>query len=380
MRRGSGNTQGSLATVAVLVVLLSTIGLAGLGLAPRASTASHVAAPTHSFAPAAVARPLIGNVSAQVTITNSPGAYVLLPYPINWSIAVTNGSISPSTTWMSVAVADITGSGTCVQAGTCPVIANVSVSNLVQTGTTAYTYTLTTADVTANGPLPEDQFLISVWVTINNTASNMTFGSGIERFLVPGAPSGGFVAPLASGQLSTGNVTIGINYTGSYISGATVSVYQGTSTTGSLVFSGGVFAPGSGEHVVIAASVWYVSAAGSYLGVLTLNSPYGAYSFYTNWTVVPAGVTVYQNSSSYQNQTLIPGLSPAAGGTLLLVVGLIVGIVVAMALGRMVWGGAKAAPAQPWQAKPATNECSVCHQTFATEAELKEHAKTAHGM
>ncbi len=381
MRRGIGYTHGSLATVALLVVLLGTIGLAGLSVAPRSSAGTfQLAAPSHEIQAAALPQPAVGPVSALVTITNAPGAYVLLPYAVNWSIVVTNGSVTKGSTWMSVAVADITGSGVCVQAQTCPIVSNQSVTSLVQTGTTSYSFSLTTANLTVNGPLPQDQFLISVWVTINNTVSNATFGAGIERFIVPSTPNGGFVAPLSGASLSTGNVTIGINYTGAYVSGAQVTVYQGTSASGSLVYSGGVFAPGSGEHVVIAASPWYVSVAGSYFAVLTLTSPYGTYSFTTSWTVVAAGQTIYQNSSSYQNQTLIPGLSPAVGGTVLLVVGLIVGIVVAMALGRMVWGGAKATPAQPWQAKPTTNECSVCHQSFATEAELKEHAKTAHGM
>ncbi|HXQ94334.1 MAG TPA: hypothetical protein VN864_04100, partial [Thermoplasmata archaeon] len=64
---------------------------------------------------------------------------------------------------------------------------------------------------------------------------------------------------------------------------------------------------------------------------------------------------------------------------LLLVVGLIIGMIVALALGRAMWGTPKTTPAQAWQSKP-TNECSVCHQTFATDAELKEHQKSAHGM
>ena len=384
MRRGFGSTHGSLATVALLVVLLTTIGIAGLTAAPRANVAqNHVTGVPHSAAPAVVAaapKPAVGPVSVVITITNNPSAYIMLPWALNWSMTITNGSVATGTTWMSVSVSDVTGSGVCVQAATCPVIYNQSVP--VVTGTTSYSYTLTAFNVTVAGtkPLTQDEFLIAAWVTANNTVSNLTFGSSVERFIVPGAITGGFVAPNLNSAVSTGNVTVGINYTGSYVSGATVQIFSGTTTAGALVFSQGVFAPGVGAHTVIAASVWFVSVPGTYHGLLTVSAPYGSWHFQTNWTVIAAGTTIYQNSSSWQNQTLIPGLSPAVGGTVLLVVGLLVGIIVAMALGRMVWGGSKATPAQPWQAKPATNECSVCHQTFATEAELKDHAKTAHGM
>lgn len=386
MRRGFANGSGSHATVALLVVLIATIGLAGMALPLRGMGVSHATLSTPARASGAATEVLpvaLGPVDAQITITNAPGTFAVFPYTLNWSIAVTNGSIAPGSTWMAVSLADVTGSGVCVQAGTCPVGYNQSVTDMVASGVTTYSYTITSANVSLQTAVTIDEYLLQVWVTLNNTVTNSTFGSSIERFLVPALPGAGFVAPLpGGGDVSTGNVTVGVNYTGSFIQGATVSIYQGTSSSDPLVFSAGVFAPGPGAHTVIAQSSWYVSTPGQYLVSLQLQAPYAqkTWTFTMTLNVIPAGQTVYENSSSYHNSSLIPGLSPAVGGTVLLVVGLIVGIVVAMALGRMVWGGAKATPAQPWQAKPAGNECSVCHQSFATEAELKEHSKTAHGM
>ena len=381
MRRAVKSKFGNLATVGILLALMASIGVAGLSLSM--ATVGHGGSYQSRGAPAMVA-PSVGPVSAQVTITNAPAAYVLLPAAVTWSVNVTNGSIAPGSTWMSVGINDVTSSGRCVQRDNCPLVANLSATDLVASGVTSYSYTLTAANLTAGGynggVLPSDQFQIQVYVTINNTVSNSTFRAAIERFIVPAPPVGGFVAPLPGGALSTGNVTVGINYTGSYVNGATVTIYQGTDAKGALVYSQGVFVPGVGQHIVIANSVWYVSQPGSYFAVLNITTPYGYYLFTSAWTVVPAGLTVYQNASSYQNASIIPGLSPAVGGTVLLVVGLLVGMIVALALGRAMWGGAKPAAAQPWQAKSATNECSVCHQTFATEAELKEHSKSAHGM
>jgi hypothetical protein len=100
---------------------------------------------------------------------------------------------------------------------------------------------------------------------------------------------------------------------------------------------------------------------------------------------------------------VIPGLSGASAGTLLLLVGLIIGMIVAFVLGRAVWGGrSSTTPPQQWQGKEGegaaagagagagaggggaaaagTNVCSVCGKSFATPEELSAHASSEHGM
>ena len=389
MRLASVKRHGNLATIALVVLTLVTAGLVGLGWSSPSVSVGHSTLVSHSSGAVPLAArqasvgPSAGEVGATVAITNTVQPYEVLPWALTWTVTVVNGTISTSNTWMSVSVNDITGSGHCVQNHNCPLVANLSANGTWGSGT-PYTTTITTALLTAGGynggVLPSDQFLVNVWVTINNGVNNATFGGTREAFLVSVLPQGSFVAPLSGGALSTGNITIGVNYSGSYINGASVTIYQGTDTTGKIVYSQGVFVPGTGLHVVIANTIWYVPVAGSYYAVLNLSAPYGVTLFHTTLTVVPAGSTIYQNYSSWHNSSLPYGLSGQVYGSALLVIGLLVGAVLALALGRAVWGGTKPAPAQAWQAKPATNECSVCHQTFATDAELKEHTKSAHGM
>ena len=108
--------------------------------------------------------------------------------------------------------------------------------------------------------------------------------------------------------------------------------------------------------------------------------------------MITAGTTVYVNSSSYHNDSLLKGYSASEIATLLLVVGLIIGMVVALLLGRMVWGGQESKPPTPWASKTTTtesatggksalkpNECPICHQQFASPAELADHQTKAHG-
>ena len=391
MRRASIQRFGTLTTVALLVVTIVTAGLAGFGYSARATAgglnagAGHFGATTLAVPAHLGAKPIpqAGEVNATVIITNAPTAYWLLPYTLSWTITPVNITIGPTNTWMSVSVSDITGSGHCVQNHNCPLVANLSANASVASGVTAYSMSITNDALTAGGynggVLPSDQFLLQVWVALNNGVNNITTGAARQPFLVPGNPVGGFVAPLPGAALSTGNVTLGVNYTGSYIRGATITVYEGTDASGKVVYQQGVFIPGSGLRIAISNVIWYVATAGTYFETLNISTPFGAFIFSQTLTVVPAGITVYQNQSSWSNQSIWGGVAPGTVAALLLVVGLVIGMIVALALGRSMWGSPKPAPAQAWQAK-STNECSVCHQTFATDAELKDHQKTAHGM
>jgi len=404
MRRATGKSFGTLATVALLVAVVATIGLMGLGLAPRAVASGHTTGLGHAAFGSANAAPLVahaapsvGNVSAAVAFTSSFGNYIPMPFNLSFSATVTNGptEMNSTNTWVNIEIRDVASicRGGYGLTHNCPTVVNISLNSSVTAGSTSWSHEVTRGDLLAtqfritcpNAPctyastLPDDQYQILAWVTINNGVSNATFGTETTGYLITSSQDATLLSPSPLSSISTGNVTVGINYSGSYLGGVNITIYQGTDTTGKVVYTQGLFVPGAGEHVVVASTVWYATTPGSYLAVISVTAPYGTSTFPTPLTVIPAGQTVFQNSSSYTNSSLIPGLSPAVGGTLLLVIGLIVGMIVALALGRAMWGGMKPAPAQPWQAK-ASNECSVCHQSFATEAELKDHQKTAHGM
>lgn len=380
-----------MATVAALVVTLLVLMGAGLAMGPAAPRSSTTGAhPTLAGVAAPAARPSAGNVSATLSFQTTVPLYEILPFHVGFNVSVTNATISSSNTWVTLAIKDValvpnavTGVGECTSVfalAPCPTVGNISLNSSVGAGTTSYTATVTAAALAGYGPLPEDQYLIQPYVTINNGVNNGTFGAQAEAYIVTGPPTAQFVAPLPNSALSTGNVTFVVEYGGSYLNGANVSVYRINGANRSLVYVQGVFAPGSGNRTVGVTTAWFVSVPGDYQEVLTVTAPYTTATFLLNLTVVPAGSNSYLNQTVYNNDTLFPGLGGAASGTILLVVGLIVGLVTAMVLGRMMWaGGAKAAPAQPWSAAKA-NECSVCHQTFDTEDAMKEHQKTAHGM
>ncbi len=425
MRRVLGDRFATIATVAVFLLSVLSVFGAALAFGPTAqATVSHpgasasvpLAAPVPRAAPSAASpHPAVGLGAVSVAITSTVAGYQTLPFNLSFSLTLTNATVCKSycypsnpnstvqNTFLNVEVRDVATicQGILGLFVNCPTVANISLNSSVSNGTTSYTaYIDDNALLTPQfrnvvcpnifgygapcsyngGVLPNDQYQIFVWASVNNTVNTATAVVETTSYLVTTPLSGQWLSPSPLGAVSTGNVSVAISYQGSYVSGATVTIYQGTTATGPVVYSQSVFAPGVGQHTVVAAAVWSVPTPGTYYGLLNVSGPSGYKVTPATFTVLPAGITVYQNSSHYQNATLIPGFAPAVGGTVLLVVGLIVGMVIALLLGRMMWAGAKpSASPQPWQATK-TNECSVCHQSFASEAELKEHAKSAHGI
>ncbi len=425
MRRVLGDRFATIATVAVfLLSALSVIGASAAFGPSSQARVGHVgavagssgAAPlTTAAVPRALPHPSVGPGSVSVAMTSTVAGYQTVPFNLSFSLTLTNATVCKSycypanpnstvqNTFISVEVRDVATicQGILGLFVNCPTVANISLNSSVANGTTSYTaYIDDNALLTPQfrnvvcpnifgygapcsyngGVLPNDQYQIFIWVSVNNTVNNASAAVETTSYLVTTPLGGQWLSPSPLGAVSTGNVSVAIQYQGSYVSTVSATIYQGTSASGPVVYTQSVFAPGVGQHTVVAAAVWSVPTPGSYYGLLNVSGPSGYKLITATFTVLPAGITVYQNSSHYENATLIPGFSPAVGGTVLLVVGLIVGMVVALLLGRMMWAGAKpSASPQPWQAAKA-NECSVCHQSFASEAELKEHAKSAHGI
>jgi hypothetical protein len=234
------------------------------------------------------------------------------------------------------------------------------------------------------GSLPAGSYAITPSITVLNSA-NPAFpqrtvqAQGITTF-APTLPVGQIAAPLntSTGLVVGSNVTISVGYLGSHITNAVVTVTNQSSSN--VVYTQGVYVPGTSPHAV--AVTWVPGAAGSYTVALTLSTAYAPAVVVqvTNVVVHAVGAAQVTTIETWHNTSILGGLSPGAAAAVLLVVGLVIGMIVALALGRMMWGTGKSSPAQPWSAAKPANECTVCHQSFATPQELADHAKQAHGM
>ncbi|MCI4349155.1 MAG: hypothetical protein L3J93_02910 [Thermoplasmata archaeon] len=322
-----------------------------------------------------------------IGFTNTFGLYMMTPLTLSWTIT-TSATISTSTTTMWVLVRDL-GSSACA-APPCNVL-NLSLSGMIVTGQTGYSVTLYDSNLSsqhsAYRTLPFDtEFSIGVFVHITSAGVSNGAGATQNVYVQTTHPGAGLISPDPTVGIPTGNVTVVVNYSGDFVTGATVNIYN---PGGTLVFTSGVAAAGKGPHTGYAATAWHPTQPGRYTATVNLSGPYGATGTGFVLNVIAVGSTVYVNSTSYQNQSLIHGLGQAATGTLLLVVGLVIGLAVALLMGRMMWAGkGPAGSPQPWSGSPGAtppkdktmmNECPTCHQQFGSAAELADHAKKAHG-
>ncbi|HEV2520472.1 MAG TPA: hypothetical protein VGX00_07660 [Thermoplasmata archaeon] len=348
--------------------------------------------------------------SVTVVLTSPFHLYSALPLNLTWAIS-SSAAVNTQTTTMWILVQDLgssacpfilfngLGQGVGVQNTPCTV-ANLSLSSLIVNGTDAYAYSLTNAEMTSQnyhgGTLPfGTEYSVGVFVGISTApyVGGVTSGSvGIggatqDNYLQTYLPQGVLLSPNPNGGISTGNTSVVVSYSGDFVSGAEISIFS--SATSQLVYTAGVAVAGSGPHIGTAATAWRPTTAGKYTATLNLSGPYGYTLFNFALNVVPAGTTVYVNTSNYHNESILGGLGAGTTAALLMVVGLIVGLAVALLLGRMMWGPSATKPPTPWSSKPAENgsgksslkpnECPVCHQQFASAMELSDHQTKAHG-
>ncbi|HEV8049497.1 MAG TPA: hypothetical protein VGP88_02770 [Thermoplasmata archaeon] len=300
-------------------------------------------------------------VSIQYTTTFS--LYEFVPFWVNWTVTVGNGSVAPTTTWVNFNVRDIVGNcGTqysFLGAPFCPTVVNLT--EQVGSGQTAFSqklnYTVLNSTgyaAVTGGQFPSDNFQFIVWAVDNNSVANVSSGLEVNAYPIFTTPTGSFLSPLPGGSLSTGNVTFVVRYDGQFVQGAELTV---TNSLKQVVYLQAVFATSLGNRTVGSPTPWLVVTAGVYNAVVNVTTPYGIYSFNESYTVVPAGQTIYVNQSSTQDNGKIDGISPAVFATVLLVVGLIIGLIVALVLGRMMWGTpSQPASPQPWS--PSSSDSS----------------------
>jgi hypothetical protein len=330
-------------------------------------------------------------------ITTKLPAYVKgVPIPFNFTLAIANAAITPSTVTILLNITDLT-TGALLSSNPIVPLPGQTVYNESLTSTEFDCFSGTCAD------LPQNSFQVTVYVTVDGLSTPLIVQNGSlaatnltsPTFFVVTVPLAiELISPAPGASSPVGVVTISAAYQGSFTSGGNITIRN---SAGTLVFSHLVVETGTG--VFPPNATWFASAPGTYTYSITVTTIYSPNIHYLNGTI-----SVYsQSTSSYNNNTVIPGLSGASAGTLLLLVGLIIGMIVAFVLGRAVWGGrSSTTPPQQWQGKEGegaaagagagagaggggaaaagTNVCSVCGKSFATPEELSAHASSEHGM
>ncbi|MHB8351994.1 MAG: hypothetical protein ACYDFT_04790, partial [Thermoplasmata archaeon] len=195
-----------------------------------------------------------------------------------------------------------------------------------------------------------------------------------------------FLRPLnnTTGLVVGQPTTVVISYSGDYVSGAFFNVSN--LSTGQVIYSQGIFQAGGGAHGTFA--LWTPATAGEFRLSISLLTPYLAPFTTSELERVaagpPGGGTTFVNTTYWHNTTWIPGVSPAAGAAIVLVMGLVVGMVVAALLVQAVRGPRLVSARTTDRNEPAVAgaayACTVCRQSFPSEAERAAHAKDAHGI
>jgi hypothetical protein len=375
MRRAGKRTVGIVAVGLLVAMVVAAIFGAALFSAPHAG-ARNAPAASHSTNLGTMVRPAAAPsaASATVSILTNLGKYTILPQNLELKIVITGSSIKTNTSLWVTVTDNVTGAY--CQTG--------SLNQTMKAGFTYYNLSLNAVSMGGvaftNCPfIQSDQVIFdAVVTTVNNTTG--TPSSSMDSVLSPATAL--VYQPLNVGLLlpesavGAGNVSIVAAYTDQYVDTVQINVTHG----GTSVFTASMK---WANPTTPAVGVWFVSSPGIYPYALTITTAYGTLTVNGNFTVLsPGGGTVYQNSSTWKNASIFPGLTGAVSGTILLVVGLILGMIVALVVGRSLMRPASVAPAQQWQPGGATpaNTCSVCGKSFGTPDELKEHAKTEHGM
>jgi hypothetical protein len=409
--RLAGRRAGIVLTVLTLVVGLTFAGvvlgsMAGEGMnhaGVAATSARPVEATTTAIHPsAAPVQPAQGGVTtASVQLVTSLSTYTTLPTNLVVNLTITDSNFSAATTGLWLNISDyVTGAlcdSTNISSMVTPLAPVVTNNTTGASFSTQYlTFPLTTAyfaNYTTTCPnLAIDSSYLNITMFENGgpngTASAYGVSFGVYSPLFPPGwgvqPVTSFVFAPPTSQLNfaptagqPGTYTLSANYTGQYV-GKVQLVISSPSGIG-VVLSANLRWNGTTPTVVS----WTEATPASYPYTLTVYTTYGSYPSAGVLSLSPSSL-VYYNSSTWTNATVVPGLSAGAAGTLLLVLGMIVGILVALVVGRLVWGGPSSPGApQPWtpqQGAATTNQCTVCNQTFATPEELAAHQKSEHGM
>lgn len=226
--------------------------------------------------------------------------------------------------------------------------------------------------------------------TININATNSSGAVLASASVTVGHSVQTIVSPTQGVVLPSGNVTVGYTYAQVGVQTAEVYVFQ-VASNGSMtqIFSASVLNPlgfGTGSYVVSLTAGNYKAQISTFDGTVYSNSS-------VTFSVAPVSTPgqVYLNStSSYSNSTAPAGIALNTFGTILMIIGIVIGLIVGFALAAgMRPRSAEANAPKAWEPAPAgttggegagAHECSICHTNFPDDAALEEHKKTAHNM
>jgi len=356
--------------------LLSFVAVGLIAAPVGAAAVEHFAPANSSATEKATSIAATGPPSIELTYTTLPPPFTVVPFNLTISVSVINATISPTNMSLWATIYDVTNEFPC---------SVVSLNSSVATGVSTYTL-----DVNATNLAPAianpgcnpyaDKMGFIAGATITNSVTTNGSSTEVSTYLNGLQPTVvGLLSPLTA-ETGLGNVTFLAFASGQFISGLSIAV----SLNSTVVFHAVLLQSSnySGQYTPV---VWDAASAGAYKFSLALTTTYGNDTYYNGTlTITSPGsttITVTTQTSTWHNQTLIPGVSPAVGGTILMVIGLLVGIIAALLIGRsMANTSAKPAPAQQWSGEAKANTCSVCGQSFGSAEELAAHQKSEHGM
>ncbi len=332
-----------------------------------------------------------------------PG-YVPVYEPYTQTINITtNTAINATTVSMTANIIDETLTA---ELGVLDVVSSTSIA--IADNVSSYAFPISSVALTCSTPVcvylsqlgyapgATDVYALNVTTVVDGIGgpTNGTIAMAYDQssfFAIFAPVSAVLTSPNPGPIIPPGNVTVSVTYSGSFISGVLLDIY---SPTGALVFAQSFTS--SGQN-----ATWLATSPGTYTAAVIVTTAYTTPQYFNASLTIAKVPKIYVNSTQYTNSTLIPGLSAAGAGTLLLVIGLIIGMIVALLLGRAVWGGRQAPQSpQPWESQGAagaagaaggaaagsttgaggTNVCSVCGKAFGSPEELAAHQKSEHGM
>lgn len=355
------------------VGLLTTMLAAGMLAAPVGGGLASHSAPLHTASSASVSPRPFAVPGIVMTYKTTLRVFESLNFTLTYVATVTGATISPTnfSTW--VEVYDVTVETPC---------ANISLNSSVATGVTTYSVginktSLGTALANPSCDLLTDVTGFIAHGNITTTAGSNTSSAEISTRILGLEPTvGGFLSPAGT-SFGVGSITFVAYASGQYITTAAVVVTLNKTIEFSSILIGsstfrGLYNPVS----------WSAVAGGTYNTSLQLSTSYGNTTYYNATLTVSSASGTTLTQTNWNNNTLIPGISGPIAGTLLMVIGLIVGMVSAFAVARWTMAPKPSAP-QAWTGGPApkaANTCSTCGASFATAEELQAHAKSEHGM
>lgn len=306
-----------------------------------------------------VSSTFVGPTSVYVSVSTALPTYSYLAsaaIPVDFGIQVGSVNISTTTTSLWVNITDEV---------TLAVCASISLNSLVSNVSgpfASYTYNFALSSVISSGSTGLGKYcpnilsdpvelvigasvLGTTFYGAQNTASdsNTTATTPITTII--------FTVPAASFNLNATATPYTYNvsavYSGQFVGRVALTIYSATLVSGTrpVIFSTNLYTAGSTSGF----ASWYEPKAGSYPYTLQVLAPYGN-TTYAGVLALTATTLVYTNTTYWYNTTSFGGLSPAVGGTILLVVGLIIGMIVALLLGAALFRRRETTPPQAWEA------------------------------